>query len=226
MTPEGRISPDDLGLWSDETEEALARVLSIFAATPTFRSRSSSRMPAARPRRATLGGPQADPAGRATRLADGRARPYRSPRAIIPRSSWMRWGWPPFARRSPKRRGGRAARAGCRADPRRPRLSPAPVPLATEQPAGRHLRRQPGEPHALSAGGLRRGARGVPGQSARQRRVSGTDWPTGDGTSSRRTPSPRRSSARLYAIRVSSGGLTRPSASRWGRATRCRWPAP
>ena len=28
VTPEGRISPDDLGLWSDETEGALARVLS------------------------------------------------------------------------------------------------------------------------------------------------------------------------------------------------------
>src|SRR4051794_8190366 len=29
VSPEGRISPDDLGLWSDETEEALGRVLSI-----------------------------------------------------------------------------------------------------------------------------------------------------------------------------------------------------
>src|SRR5262245_60608106 len=29
VTPEGRISPDDLGLWSDETEEALGRVLGI-----------------------------------------------------------------------------------------------------------------------------------------------------------------------------------------------------
>jgi 2,4-dienoyl-CoA reductase-like NADH-dependent reductase (Old Yellow Enzyme family) len=29
VLPEGRISPDDLGLWSDETEEALGRVLSI-----------------------------------------------------------------------------------------------------------------------------------------------------------------------------------------------------
>src|SRR5437868_6614683 len=29
VTPEGRISPDDLGLWSDETEEALGRVLKI-----------------------------------------------------------------------------------------------------------------------------------------------------------------------------------------------------
>lgn len=29
VAPEGRISPDDLGLWSDETEEALARVLHI-----------------------------------------------------------------------------------------------------------------------------------------------------------------------------------------------------
>jgi 2,4-dienoyl-CoA reductase-like NADH-dependent reductase (Old Yellow Enzyme family) len=29
VTPEGRISPDDLGLWSDETEAALARVLGI-----------------------------------------------------------------------------------------------------------------------------------------------------------------------------------------------------
>jgi 2,4-dienoyl-CoA reductase-like NADH-dependent reductase (Old Yellow Enzyme family) len=29
VTPEGRISPDDLGLWSDETEEALGRVLRV-----------------------------------------------------------------------------------------------------------------------------------------------------------------------------------------------------
>jgi 2,4-dienoyl-CoA reductase-like NADH-dependent reductase (Old Yellow Enzyme family) len=29
VTPEGRISPDDLGLWSDGTEEALGRVLGI-----------------------------------------------------------------------------------------------------------------------------------------------------------------------------------------------------
>jgi 2,4-dienoyl-CoA reductase-like NADH-dependent reductase (Old Yellow Enzyme family) len=29
VAPEGRISPDDLGLWSDETEEALGRVLHI-----------------------------------------------------------------------------------------------------------------------------------------------------------------------------------------------------
>ncbi|WP_046868335.1 NADH:flavin oxidoreductase/NADH oxidase [Microvirga massiliensis] len=29
VLPEGRISPDDLGLWSDETEEALGRVLEI-----------------------------------------------------------------------------------------------------------------------------------------------------------------------------------------------------
>src|SRR3954451_22449582 len=29
VSPEGRISPDDLGLWSDETEESLGRVLSI-----------------------------------------------------------------------------------------------------------------------------------------------------------------------------------------------------
>src|SRR3954469_9131183 len=29
VSPEGRISPDDLGLWSDETEKALGRVLGI-----------------------------------------------------------------------------------------------------------------------------------------------------------------------------------------------------
>jgi 2,4-dienoyl-CoA reductase-like NADH-dependent reductase (Old Yellow Enzyme family) len=29
VTPEGRISPDDLGLWSDQTEEALGRVLRV-----------------------------------------------------------------------------------------------------------------------------------------------------------------------------------------------------
>src|SRR5581483_7000349 len=29
VSPEGRISPDDLGLWSDQTEEALGRVLRV-----------------------------------------------------------------------------------------------------------------------------------------------------------------------------------------------------
>ena len=29
VTPEGRFSPDDLGLWSDETEAALGRVLGV-----------------------------------------------------------------------------------------------------------------------------------------------------------------------------------------------------
>lgn len=49
VAPEGRISPADLGLWSDETEAALAHVLQSIRRHSRFPSPSSWRMPAARP---------------------------------------------------------------------------------------------------------------------------------------------------------------------------------
>jgi len=44
VLPEGRISPDDLGLWSAETENALGRVVETVRRYQTCRSPSSSRM--------------------------------------------------------------------------------------------------------------------------------------------------------------------------------------
>ena len=55
----------------------------------------------------------------------------------------------------------RAARPRWPRDPRRARLPAAPVPLADRQPAHRRLRRQPREPDALPARGLRGRARRV-----------------------------------------------------------------
>ena len=63
VLPEGRITADDLGLWSDETEAALARTLASSAAIPTSRSPFSSPMPGARPPRVPWqGGAQIAPA--------------------------------------------------------------------------------------------------------------------------------------------------------------------
>jgi 2,4-dienoyl-CoA reductase-like NADH-dependent reductase (Old Yellow Enzyme family) len=74
VVPEGRISPRDLGLWSDENETALARTLESV--------RRWSDMPIAIQARAcgpeglharAMGGRPPTPAGRAGRMADRRA---------------------------------------------------------------------------------------------------------------------------------------------------------
>jgi 2,4-dienoyl-CoA reductase-like NADH-dependent reductase (Old Yellow Enzyme family) len=55
VLPAGRISPDDLGLWSDETEEALGRVIRTIRRHSDMPIASSLRMQAARPRHACHG---------------------------------------------------------------------------------------------------------------------------------------------------------------------------
>ena len=55
VSPEGRITAGDLGLYEDANEAALARVLAASARSRRSRSRCSSPMPAARARAARRG---------------------------------------------------------------------------------------------------------------------------------------------------------------------------
>ena len=63
VSPEGRISPQDLGLWSDENEAALARFSKRSDVTRISRSQSNLPTPAAKRQRATPweGGKQIPP---------------------------------------------------------------------------------------------------------------------------------------------------------------------
>jgi NADH:flavin oxidoreductase / NADH oxidase family len=71
VLPEGRISPDDLGLWSAETEKALGRVVENRAAVFRHTNRHPARACGAQGVDAhTLEGRWADPAWRGSRLAD------------------------------------------------------------------------------------------------------------------------------------------------------------
>ena len=108
-------------------------------------------------------------ARRAGRLADGRAvRRCRSPTASTRRSRSTATGSRRVRDGVRRRRAARrAARPRRGPDPRRARLPAAPVPLAAVQPARRRVRRQPREPDALPARGVRRGARRVPRRSGR-----------------------------------------------------------
>ena len=114
-----------------------------------------------------LEGRRAAPTRRCERVADRRA----------VRGS-VRRGRSPAGRARPRRleagarrfcRGGaaRSAPGGrCRPAPRRPRLSAAPISLAALQPTRRRVWRQPREPHALSARGVRCRARRLPCRAA------------------------------------------------------------
>ena len=91
----------------------------------------------------------------------------------------------------------------------RARLPAAPVPVAAGQPAHRRLRRLAGEPHALSAGGVRRGARGAAGGHPVGVRLSATDWVEGgwDLDAERRVRQALRERGCAF-IHVSSGGVS------------------
>ena len=196
VTPEGRISYGDTGLWSDENEEAMARVLESV--------RRWSDMPIAiqlahAGRKASTEKPWKGGAQIAPGEPNGWQTVAPSPLPFMegenPPLALDRAGLRSHPRRVRRRRAGaRAARPRRRADPRRARLSAAPVPLAAVEPARRRIWRQPREPHALPARSVRRGARRVPGGAAghhaRLRRPTGS---RAAGTSSRPSRSRRRS---------------------------------
>ena len=128
----------------------------------------------ARPRRPqgveprAVGRRRADPAGRARRLEGGRALGA----AALRRARTFRMALDAAGLEQVRNdfAAGGAARGAARLrrhrDPCGARLPAAPVPVAAGQPARRRVRRQPREPDALPARGVRRGARGLPGGQA------------------------------------------------------------
>ena len=197
--PEGRITPEDIGLWYDEHAEALGAASSTSSAARAPSPASSSRTPGARPRPTRRGaargsvpptrggwesvGPSSEPFGR-----------YAAPRAMTDRRDRCdaRAPSPPPRVRADGRRlrHGRAAR--------RARLPAPPVPLAAVEPARRRVRRHPREPDALPARGRRRAC--APSGPTSSRCSCASRRPTGSraaGTSSSRSCS----AARLRAAR-------------------------
>ena len=174
----GRITPGCLGLYNDATEAALKPILA------SVRKRSKAAVDdAARPCRPqgvephAVGRRTVDPARR-RRLAAGGTVGDSAQGGRDAAAGARRGGLGAGARRV---RGGgqtrRAARHRRHRGALRARLSAASIPVADRQPAHRSIWRLAGEPHALSARSVRRGARGVSRTTSRS--ASGFPRPTG-----------------------------------------------
>ena len=178
VLPEGRITYADVGLWSDETEAAMGRVLSSI--------RRYSDMPFANSARArrTQGLDRGSLEGRRTdrrqwrdgrrQWRDGMAR-GRAFGACVPaerdpagRAGPRRDGANPRRLRASGEAGGAAGHSGG-ANSRRARLFAASVSVAAVEYPRRRIRRRFGEPDAFSAGGVRRGSRQLSRRSPGQR---------------------------------------------------------
>ena len=207
----GRITLGDLGLYSDDNEAALARVLAAI--------RRYSRIPVAI-QLGACGSQGVEPCAVGRRPVPLAGRGRLADRGAVRSAACA---WRAAARcarcRGPGSRQGRLRRGGAargRARPRRDRtacgarLPAASVPVADRQPAHRRLRRLAREPHALSAGSVRRRARRVSHRACRSACASRP--PTGSraaGTSSRASRSPKALAQRGCSfIHVSSGGVS------------------
>ena len=179
--PEGRIIPDDTGLWNDEQQAAWTRIVDFLhgqGAVAGIQLAHAGRKAlhgaaVGRPRRRrptpTAAGRRSAPAPRRSRVS------ARTPRRSTPTASRAVVDG---LRRQRRARAGRRLRRDRGA--RRARLPAARVPLAAVQPARRRVRRQLRQPRPLAARGRRRGPR------PRRRtvspvvvRISGTDWTEG-----------------------------------------------
>ena len=158
VSPEGRISPEDTGLWNDEQRDAWAPIVDgdphAAARSPACSSPTRDARPR-RGRRSRAGAASVAAAdGGWTTVApsaiafDGFAEPVALDLAGIDR---VVADFAAAARRAVDRRlpGARAAR--------RTRLPAAPVPLAAVEPARRRVRRLAREPRAPAAAGARCG---------------------------------------------------------------------
>ncbi len=190
----GRITPGCLGLWNDATEAALKPIL----ASVRKHSKTAVAMQLAHAGRKGSSHTPWD-GGQQIPLAEG---------------GWQTRGAVRGAAQGGRSRAARARCGGAGAHPRRlcrrrqarraarhrrartalrARLSAASVPVADLQQAHRPIWRLAAKPHALSARGVRRGARGVSRDTSRS--ASGCPRPTGSraaGTS-RRPSNLRRS---------------------------------
>ncbi len=232
VTPEGRISARDLGLWNGRHRGAHSArrsasvrrwsTMPIAIQLAHAGRKASTKVPwegrRRRSRPTTPGGWQT-----VAPSAVPFATTERPPVALDRRGlAAIREAFAAAARRAGPARPGRRAAA------RRARLSAAPVPVAAVEPARRRVRRQPREPDALPARGLRRGARGVPGRSAGD--DAGVGHRLGAGRLGHRADDRLRPGPRGAGVQRHPRVERRPDAgrrrSRSGRATRCRWPAP
>ena len=146
VTPQGRISPHDLGIWSDDHIEPLARIVH-------FMSRQGS-----------LVGIQLGHAGRKASTPA----PWENRSVTLTEAEG---GWPTVAPSAVAFDEGCCSSLiaggvpGCR-NPCRPWLPPAPVSLSAQQPANRPLWRQFREPYQAAPGYRFRSAGRVAGPPA------------------------------------------------------------
>ncbi len=166
VVPEGRITPQDLGLWNDQQRDAFKPIVDFLheqgAAAGIQLAHAGRKASTYRPweHRRTAPSPPTRAAGPRSPVGRGLRRLRRPARA-------RDRGHP---RRRPRLRAVRPPRGRGRVrpgrDPRGPRLPAAPVPLAAEQPAHRPVRRLAREPCPRAARGRRRrpcrGRRGLP----------------------------------------------------------------
>ena len=166
VLPEGRITADDLGIWSDAHVEPLHRITRFIES------------------QGAVAGVQLAHAGRKASTW----RPWLGKHGSVPIGDG---GWIPVAPsairsipstrpRGPERGADRGAGAGLRTRRRAlpgcrlqgrggacgPRLPVASVPLAAVEPASRPVRRLLREPHPPASAGHRRGAQGLAGRVA------------------------------------------------------------
>ena len=230
VMPEGRISYGDTGLWSDENEEAMRAGAGERSPLVGHADRDP-----ARPRRAqgldrhAVAGRRADRAGRAERLADGRALAAAVPRQRQPAGGARpRGAATASATRSPMRRA-RAARLeldavqihGAHGYLLHQFLSPLSNRRTDEYGGSLENRMR----FPLEVFDAVRAA--FPAERPVTMRVSGTDWVEGGWDIEQTVEFARALEARgCAAIHVSSGGLDAgASRSRSAPATRCRSPA-
>lgn len=155
VSAQGRITPHCLGLYSDDNERSLARVIAAFRAISdaplAIQLNHSGRKGSAQvpwEGGAPLGGDDAWPTLAPSPLPHGDGWPV--PQELdADGMQQIKWQFVDAARRAraPWHRGRRAARC--------PRLPAAQLPVTGIQPPQRWVWRQSGKAHALSVGGVR-----------------------------------------------------------------------
>ena len=159
VSPDARITPGCPGLWNDEQARAFTRIVDFVHGNSDARigvqigHAGRRARPSWAGRRSTIRWPKAT--GRCCRPG---AALYRGRVADAARHDARRHGSGARQLRG-RHQAGRGRRFRLAGAALRPRLSAVQLHLAPDQPARRRIRRQPGEPAALSAGSVPRGAR-------------------------------------------------------------------
>ena len=211
VTPEGRITPGDMGIWGDQQIEPLARIARFLESQGTVSRNPAPPMPAAR--QVVLPPGLVAPGSPPIRVAGTSSHPVRSrfETATPPRSSSMPRG--STASLTPSvaatRRASQGRLPGDRA-PHGARLLAPRVPFATLESSDRRVWRVRWKTgFACRSGWSRQVNAELPESSPLFVRISATDWvPKGVGTLRNRSSWPGRfCKAGVKLIDVSSGAL-------------------